>query len=95
MSSLNWEAMKARTFQLQKVWEIKCGKTCGWMDLLVGAGVSTAALRIVQYGPNPSLRRLNLCGRDAYSKEKSPPRLLHPESQWKRYSNNSVKQTPL
>ena len=66
----------------------------GWMDLLVRAGVSTA-LRIVQYGPNPSLRRLNLCGRDAYSKEKSPPRLLHPESQWKRYSNNSVKQTPL
>ena len=44
----------------------------GWMDLLVGAGVSTA-LRIVQYGPNPSLCRLNLCGRDAYSKEKSPP----------------------
>ena len=40
--------MKARTFQLQKVWEIKCGKTCGWMDLLVGAGVSTA-LRIVQW----------------------------------------------
>ena len=66
----------------------------GWMDLLVGAGVSTA-LRIVQYGPNPSLRRLNLCGRDAYSKEKSPPWLLHPESQWKRYSNNSVKQTLL
>ena len=66
----------------------------GWMDLLVGAGVSTA-LRIVQYGPNPSLRRLNLCGRDAYSKENSPPRLLHAESQWKRYSNNSAKQTPL
>ena len=73
MSSLNWEAMMARTFQLQKVWEIECGKTCGWMDLLVGAGVSTT-LRIVQHGPNPSLRRLNLCGRDAYSKEKSPPR---------------------
>ena len=72
MSSLNWEAMKARTFQLHKVWEVKCGKTCGWMDLLVGAGVSTAALRIVQYGPNPSLRQLNLCGQDAYSKEKSP-----------------------